>query len=89
MSTLLIEYDLRTPGKDYANLIAAIQAFNWCHHLKSAWLVKANLAAEQLATALRVHIDDNDALMVIDLTSRTSYWYGLPSDVSQWIQANW
>jgi hypothetical protein len=89
LSLLLIEYDLRTPGRDYASLIASIQNLNWCHHLKSAWLVKANVNAEQLAQALRPHIDANDALVVIDLTLRTAYWYGLPNDVAAWIQGNW
>lgn len=89
MATLLIEYDLLTPGRDYGELIGAIKAFPWCHHLRSAWLVKAALSSQQLAEALRPHIDANDRLMVIDLTLRTAYWYGLQDDIAAWIQTNW
>lgn len=89
MATLLIEYDLLTPGKDYADLLAAIKAYPWCHHLKSAWLVIAALSAQQLAAALRPHVDTNDRLVVFDLTGHTAYWYGLPDEISSWIKANW
>jgi hypothetical protein len=89
VATLLIDYDLRKPGKDYVQLIAAIRAFDWCHHLKSAWMIRADLTAEQLATALRAHIDENDGLMVIDLTRHTAHWYGISADAAAWIQANW
>jgi len=88
MATLLIDYDLRTPGRDYANLIAAIQAYPWCHYLKSSWLVKAALTPTQLAQSLRQHIDANDGLFVVDVTSDAAAWYGLTQTVSEWIKAN-
>ena len=88
MATLLIDYDLRTPGKDYATLIAAIQKYPWCHYLKSSWLVKAELTPAQLATVLRGHIDANDGLVVFDATGDIAAWYGLAADVAQWIKAN-
>ena len=88
MATLLIDYDLRTPGKEYANLIAAIKGYPWCHYLKSSWLVKAVVTPTQLAQALRTHIDANDGLVVVDVTSGAAAWYGLAPDVSAWMKAN-
>jgi hypothetical protein len=88
MATLLVEYDLRTPGKDYASLIAAIQQYPWCHHLRSAWFVKADLTPTQLAQALRSHVDASDALVVLDATNDAAAWYGLAQEVDSWIKAN-
>lgn len=88
MATLLIDYDLRTSGRDYTSLIAAIQLYPWCHYLKSSWLVKALVTPTQLAQTLRQHIDANDGLIVIDVTSDAAAWYGLAPQVSEWIKAN-
>lgn len=88
MATLLIEYDLRTPGKDYASLIAAVKQYPWCHHLRSAWFVKAELTPAQLAQLLRPHIDANDGLVVLDVTADPAAWYGVVPDASAWMKAN-
>lgn len=85
MNTYLISYDLIRPGKDYTHLIAHIKSYTWAHPLESVWLIKSTLTAEQVRNAARSHMDANDKILVIDITSRATAWANLPQDVSTWI----
>jgi hypothetical protein len=63
---LLITYDLRQPGRNYASLHEAIRAVGpWWHYLESAWLVDTNQTAAGVSASLRPHIDQNDGLLII------------------------
>lgn len=87
MNTYLVSYDLIRPGKDYSNLIAHLKSYgNWGKPLESVWLIKSSLTAEQVRNAARTHMDGNDKIIVIDVTSRATAWANLPQDVSTWIQ---
>ena len=89
MRTFLIDYDLNVPGKDYTSLIAYIRTFpNWCHYLKSGWMVQAESTAAQVRDGLLQHIDATDDVLVIDVTGAGAAWYGLSAEISNWIQAN-
>jgi len=88
MNTYIISYDLIRPGKDYSNLIAHIKGYTWAYPLKSVWLIKSSLTAEQVRNAARTHMDANDKILVIDVTSRAAAWANLPQDVSTWIQSS-
>ena len=88
MNTYIISYDLIKPGKDYADLIAHIKTHTWAYPLKSVWLIKSSLTAEQVRNAARVHMDTNDKIVVIDVTGRAAAWANLPQDVSTWIQSH-
>ena len=49
MATLMVGYDLNTPGKDYEKLIEYMKSFGtWWHHLDSTWLVVAEMTPVQL-----------------------------------------
>lgn len=85
MNTYIISYDLIRPGKDYSNLIAHIKSYTWAKPLESVWLIKSSLTAEQVRNAARAHMDANDKILVIDVTSRAAAWANLPQDVSSWI----
>jgi len=85
-NTLLISYDLRTPGKDYANLWEHLRSYkNYAKPLESVWLVRTSYSAEQVRDFARSYIDQNDRIFVVDVTSRPSAWNNLPANVVGWI----
>ena len=89
MNTYLISYDLMKPGKDYTNLISHIKKYSkWAHPLESVWLIKSPLTSVQIRNSVQAHIDQNDKVLVVDVTSRSATWINLPTDVSNWIQSS-
>lgn len=86
MNTYLISYDLRRPGKDYPTLHEHIKSYgNWAKPLESVWLIKSSRSAEQVRNAIQQHVDGNDKVLVIDVTSRAAAWVNLAKEVSDWI----
>lgn len=87
MKTYLISYDLRQPGRNYTNLIAEIKSLSgsWCHCLESVWLIKHSGSASIIIDRLLPHIDKNDALVVIEVTSDAA-WYGLDEERTKWMK---
>lgn len=67
MGVYIVTYDLNSPGKDYAPLLAAIRKYTNCHALKSAFFIDTASTAEDVATKLLPLIDSNDSLYVLPL----------------------
>jgi hypothetical protein len=89
MSTLLIAYDLNSPGQDYSSLIDKIKSFGaWWHHLDSTWLVVTNEGSARVRDLLRPHLDTNDELLVIDITGDPWATQGLPERANKWLHDN-
>jgi hypothetical protein len=89
MRTLLVGYDLDSPGQNYDDLIAAIkEAGAWWHYLDSTWLVKTQLTAIELRDNLTEHIDTNDELLVIEVTGDAAAWIGFDDEGNQWLKDN-
>jgi hypothetical protein len=81
-----INYDLKKPGQDYADLYTAIKSFGaWWHYLESTWLVDTNLNASGIWNKVKVAIDNNDRVLIIGVTADNSGW--LPKDAWDWINA--
>ena len=86
MRTFLIDYDLNAPGKDYTKLIDHIKSYgNWCHYLKSGWLIRTQSTAAALRDAAVSCVDPNDDLMVVDVTADVAAWDGLSQEITNWI----
>ena len=69
MTAYLVSYDLNTPGKDYRNLIDAINRYdNPCRILKSQWLIHSDKTAAQLCKELLAFVDANDEILVCELS---------------------
>ncbi|HVV77124.1 MAG TPA: hypothetical protein VHC43_13920 [Mycobacteriales bacterium] len=69
MATLLVSYDLNKPGQGYEDLIARLKSFGaWWHYLDSTWLIASPQPASEVRDALLPLIDDNDELLVINVT---------------------
>lgn len=87
MNTYLISYDLIRPDKNYTNLHAHLKSYGlWAKPLESVWLIKSSSGVEQLRNLIQTHMDANDKLIVVDVTSRAAAWNNLPADIGTWIK---
>ncbi len=86
MSTVyLVSYDLHSKGQNYADLIAELKnSYEWAKALESTWLIHTDESATTLYDRLRKHIDDNDRILVIEVTANYTGW--LPKDIWEWMR---
>ena len=85
MNVYAICYDLNRPGQSYKDLHAAITKLgHWWHQLDSTWLVLTSNSADEIYRQLRPHMDNNDRLLVIKVTSEYQGW--LPKEAGEWIR---
>ena len=85
MTTQIISYDLRQPGRNYEPLYEAIQALgSWWHCLESVWIVDTSLSATGVRNTLGDHIDSNDKLLVCELTG-TWATRGITDECTTWL----
>ena len=69
MTSMIIEYDLRAPGRNYDDLYKAIKAYGvWAHITESTWFIKTNENCAQVRDKLLKHMDSNDRIFVAVLT---------------------
>lgn len=74
MTSMIIEYDLRAPGRNYDDLYKAIKAYGvWAHITESTWFIKTNENCAQVRDKLLKHMDSNDRIFVAVLTG-TAAW---------------
>jgi hypothetical protein len=89
MTNYMIGYDLLDPGQDYQDLFDAIEEIDstcW-HCLDSTWIVQSELSATEIRDALKVHLDDNDRLLVTAI-KRPAAWTGFKGDCAKWLKNN-
>ena len=88
MNSILIGYDLDSPGQDYADLITAIKSLGlWWHCLDSTFIVKTKISCTEIRSFLEIHIGSNDKLLVAKLSGEVS-WVGFSDECSQWLKDN-
>lgn len=69
MTSMIIEYDLCSPGRNYDGLYKAIKAYGvWAHITESTWFIKTNESCVQVRDKLLAHMDRNDRIFVAELT---------------------
>ena len=74
MNNLIVTYDLRKPGQDYADLEAAIKSLgSWAHPQQSVWYVHTGYTMQQTFEFLKKYIDSNDRLLVVDARNAVGY----------------
>ncbi len=87
MRTILVVYDLNSPGQDYTKLIGYLQSLGaWWHHLDSIWLVKTRLSPVDVRDGAQAFLDVNDELLVIDVTGDARAWSGFDPRGSTWLK---
>jgi hypothetical protein len=88
MASFLITYDLNTQGQNYKGLNDAIKSYdNWAKIATTTYIIKSSSNTGAIRDHLRKFIDDNDELIVAELTGVTS-WYGLSKEVADWLLKN-
>lgn len=86
MNSYLINYDLRSPNRDYTSLIQAIKSYNYyASCLESCWYIKTDVSIENIRRHLSSTMDLNDSLLVVDFTSAA--WTNLPVPVSNYLKS--
>lgn len=86
MAVYIVGYDLRRPGQDYDKLFAAIKAYGtYWHCLDSTWIIRTSLTAQQVRNDLMRYIDQNDKMLVAELTGQAA-WTGFTANDAQWMQ---
>jgi len=79
-----INYDLKRPGQNYEALYEAIKSCGtWWHYLDSTWLVDTTLGANGIWERISPHLDKNDFVLVIGMSSDYQGW--LPAEAWEWI----
>ena len=73
MSKYMVTYDLRKPGQNYDNLIAAIKKYTFVKVTESSWFIKTSDNATVVRDNLNKHIDSGDRLMVAALTGEAAW----------------
>ena len=87
MATILIGYDLNRPAQNYEGLIDKIKGYGaWWHHLDSTWLVKTSKTPVQIRDDLVRIIDQNDELLVMDVSGDARAWHGFDASGSKWLR---
>lgn len=74
MSSKIIEYDLRQPGRDYDALYKTIKDYGtWAHVTESTWFIKTDETCAQVRDKLWKLMDGNDRLFVGELTGNVAW----------------
>lgn len=87
MRTLLVGYDLNRSGQNYDDLIGRLKQYSlWWHHLDSTWLIRTANTHIEVRDELKALIDNNDELLVIDVTGDSAAWTGFNASGSKWLK---
>lgn len=80
MSSKIIEYDLRQPGRDYDALYEAIKSYGtWARITESTWFIKTEATCVQVRDKLLSVMDTNDRLFVGELSGAAA-WHNIICD---------
>jgi hypothetical protein len=80
-----VSYDLNKTGKDYKGLHEELKKTGtWIHLLDSTWLLFTAESATQIYNRLRPHIDQDDNIMIAQITNNYSGW--LPENAWNWVK---
>jgi hypothetical protein len=89
MTTLLIGYDLNSPGQNYEALIDRIKSHGaWWHHLDSTWLVRTSMTAAGMRDDLEGYLDSGDELLVVNVTGDPWGTHGISKKGNEWLHNN-
>ena len=85
MKTYIISYDLSQPGQNYEELLKRIKSYSqWARLGGSAYIIMTDKSHTEIRDNLLEVLDKNDKLFV-GTVSAPAAWYGLGSEVSNWL----
>lgn len=83
----IIVYDLRTPGRNYAQLYDAIKSYQiWGKITESTWAIVTETDHVSIRNYLMQFIDQNDRIMVIRSGQHAAWNNALANN--EWLQRN-
>jgi hypothetical protein len=89
MAVHWVNYDLNKAGQDYTKLIEYLKSHqSWAKPLKSSFFVKTALTAGELRDGIKGHIDSNDEVVVVTVTSQNWATFGISETVTTWMKNN-
>lgn len=91
MKSYLISYDLGPPETyaDYVSLGVYLRTFpQWAKPLLSVWFIKTPLTAGQLRDEIRLRLDNNDKLLVIEVKEGSWGTSNVSKAVTDWMKIN-
>ncbi|BBX31721.1 SinR family protein [Mycolicibacterium mageritense] len=89
MNTILVSYDLNTPGKDYDGLIKKLNSYGiYWHHLDSFWPIKTNDTHKEVRDLPRPYLGKNDELLVMNVTGDAAAWAEFTDRGGKWLKDN-
>jgi hypothetical protein len=82
MNRFLISYDLRQPHKDYTSLHRHLENdySSSKRPLASLWILKSTLDHTGVRDSIKRFIDQDDKLLVVDITGDASAWFNIDRD---------
>ena len=87
MTSKIIEYDLKKPGRNYDAVYEIIKSYPvWAHITKSTWFVKTSDTCVQIRDKITKEIDSNDTVFVATLTGEAA-WKNVICD-SEYLKEN-
>jgi len=86
MKTLMVSYDLKTPGQKYDPIYEYLKGFDgWAHALDSLWFVRTDKSPSEVRDELGAIIDANDHVLVLDVTG-DDWASRLTTPLNDWLQ---
>ncbi len=82
----IVSYDFEDPSpSELEALSEELQSFGeWCHYIDGTWLIKTAYNAKQIYSRLRVHLEGNVNILVVDMGTDYAGW--LPRKAWEWIE---
>jgi hypothetical protein len=74
MAILLVTYDLKQPGRNYASVHDYLKQFAYCKGMESVWLLDTTTSCETIREGVRTRADANDIVFVTRLQREWSSW---------------
>jgi CRISPR-associated endonuclease Cas2 len=81
MRTHVVSYDLDKPGQNYPLIVKRLEQIGAKRIQFSQWMLKNTATATALRDDLAKYIDENDRLLVVDVTNAPMAWHNLEVEI--------
>lgn len=71
MAIILVTYDLKAPGRDYAPVYSYLRRYTHCKCMESVWLLDTSSSCKQIRDDLKLIMDSTDVVFVSKLATKT------------------
>jgi hypothetical protein len=87
MTVYAVTYDLQAPGQDYSDLHKKLRTYAYSKNFDSFWLIDTSKTAAEIRDELKVLVDSNDKLLVIEVKN---HWasFNIPQGMVDWLKSN-